>query len=90
MLLPSRTRVIIKEQDSYVCVMALLMMFDIILILTLMCNFWISVSDLLDYITPDADMKAREAQKRARAKVISLFLVLGFNILHPLMCQFCC
>ncbi|XP_048322607.2 protein REDUCED CHLOROPLAST COVERAGE 2 [Ziziphus jujuba] len=29
----------------------------------------LSVSDLLDYITPDADMKAREAQKRARAKV---------------------
>ncbi|KAL5547598.1 hypothetical protein UlMin_002829 [Ulmus minor] len=29
----------------------------------------LSVSDLLDYITPDADMKAREAQRRARAKV---------------------
>ncbi|KAJ6958164.1 protein TSS-like [Populus alba x Populus x berolinensis] len=29
----------------------------------------LSVSDLLDYITPDADMKAREAQKKARAKV---------------------
>ncbi|GMN61594.1 hypothetical protein TIFTF001_030683 [Ficus carica] len=29
----------------------------------------LSVSDLLDYITPDADMKAREAQKRARSKV---------------------
>lgn len=30
----------------------------------------ISVSDLLDYITPDAEMKAREAQrKQARAKV---------------------
>ncbi|KAJ8767706.1 hypothetical protein K2173_020646 [Erythroxylum novogranatense] len=28
----------------------------------------LSVSDLLDYITPDADMKAREAQKKARAK----------------------
>ncbi|CAK7338137.1 unnamed protein product [Dovyalis caffra] len=29
----------------------------------------LSVSDLLDYITPDAGMKAREAQKKARAKV---------------------
>ncbi|XP_052198927.1 protein REDUCED CHLOROPLAST COVERAGE 2 [Diospyros lotus] len=30
----------------------------------------LSVSDLLDYITPDADMKARDAQKKqARAKV---------------------
>lgn len=29
-----------------------------------------SVSDLLDYIAPDAEMKAREAQKKqARAKV---------------------
>ncbi|CAJ1975506.1 unnamed protein product [Sphenostylis stenocarpa] len=27
------------------------------------------VSDLLDYITPDADQKAREAQKKARAKL---------------------
>ncbi|CAL1415001.1 unnamed protein product [Linum trigynum] len=30
----------------------------------------LSVSDLLDYITPDADLKAREAQKKARAKLI--------------------
>ncbi|CAI0394281.1 unnamed protein product [Linum tenue] len=30
----------------------------------------LSVSDLLDYITPDADLKAREAQKKARAKQI--------------------
>ncbi|XP_038696013.1 protein TSS-like isoform X1 [Tripterygium wilfordii] len=30
----------------------------------------LSVSDLLDYITPDADMKAREAQKKARAKQV--------------------
>lgn len=31
---------------------------------------WISVSDLLDYITPDAEMKARDAQrKQARSKV---------------------
>ncbi|KAB1212001.1 Clustered mitochondria protein [Morella rubra] len=29
----------------------------------------LSVSDLLDYITPDADLKARDAQKKARAKV---------------------
>ncbi|GLT80465.1 hypothetical protein SLA2020_519030 [Shorea laevis] len=29
----------------------------------------LSVSDLLDYIAPDTDMKAREAQKKARAKV---------------------
>ncbi|KAJ4839776.1 hypothetical protein Tsubulata_026571 [Turnera subulata] len=29
----------------------------------------LSVSDLLDYITPNAHMKAREAQKKARAKV---------------------
>ncbi|CAL2226440.1 unnamed protein product [Prunus armeniaca] len=29
----------------------------------------LSVSDLLDYITPDSDMKAREAQRKARAKV---------------------
>lgn len=29
----------------------------------------LSVSDLLDYIAPDEDMKAREAQKKARAKV---------------------
>ncbi|MED6123393.1 hypothetical protein PIB30_048756 [Stylosanthes scabra] len=29
----------------------------------------LSVSDLLDYITPDADLKAREAQKKARAKL---------------------
>ncbi|GLT49592.1 hypothetical protein SLA2020_231400 [Shorea laevis] len=29
----------------------------------------LSVSDLLDYIAPDAEMKAREAQKKARAKV---------------------
>ncbi|KAJ0031429.1 hypothetical protein Pint_14324 [Pistacia integerrima] len=29
----------------------------------------LSVSDLLDYITPDADMKAREAQRKARTKV---------------------
>ncbi|KAK7281559.1 hypothetical protein RIF29_09661 [Crotalaria pallida] len=28
----------------------------------------LSVSDLLDYISPDADLKAREAQKKARAK----------------------
>jgi hypothetical protein len=34
---------------------------------------YISVSDLLDYITPDADLKAREAQKKARAKVINNF-----------------
>ncbi|CAI8587235.1 unnamed protein product [Vicia faba] len=29
----------------------------------------LSVSDLLDYITPEADLKAREAQKKARAKL---------------------
>ncbi|OIW19851.1 hypothetical protein TanjilG_27217 [Lupinus angustifolius] len=29
----------------------------------------LSVSDLLDYITPDADLKEREAQKKARAKL---------------------
>ncbi|KAK7327766.1 hypothetical protein VNO77_21857 [Canavalia gladiata] len=29
----------------------------------------LSVSDLLDYITPDADQKTREAQKKARAKL---------------------
>ncbi|RZC16714.1 Protein TSS [Glycine soja] len=29
----------------------------------------LSVSDLLDYITPDADQKVREAQKKARAKL---------------------
>ncbi|XP_010047052.2 protein TSS [Eucalyptus grandis] len=29
----------------------------------------LSVSDLLDFIAPDADMKARDAQKKARAKV---------------------
>ncbi|XP_065619767.1 protein REDUCED CHLOROPLAST COVERAGE 2 [Quercus suber] len=29
----------------------------------------LSVSDLLDYITPDADMRARDAQRKARAKV---------------------
>ncbi|XWS16955.1 hypothetical protein CRYUN_Cryun33cG0026200 [Craigia yunnanensis] len=29
----------------------------------------LSVSDLLDYITPDADMKARDAQKKARANI---------------------
>ncbi|CAN1223847.1 Protein REDUCED CHLOROPLAST COVERAGE 2 [Linum grandiflorum] len=29
----------------------------------------LSVSDLLDYITPEADLKAREAQKKARAKI---------------------
>ncbi|XWS27240.1 hypothetical protein CRYUN_Cryun26dG0097700 [Craigia yunnanensis] len=29
----------------------------------------LSVSDLLDYITPDTDMKARDAQKKARAKI---------------------
>ncbi|KAM7268027.1 hypothetical protein ACFE04_010193 [Oxalis oulophora] len=29
----------------------------------------LSVSDLLDYITPDADIKAREALKKARAKL---------------------
>ncbi|CAN1223851.1 Protein REDUCED CHLOROPLAST COVERAGE 2 [Linum grandiflorum] len=28
----------------------------------------LSVSDLLDYITPEADLKAREAQKKARAR----------------------
>lgn len=33
---------------------------------------WISVSDLLDYIAPDADMKTREAQKKqARAKLVN-------------------
>ncbi|KAJ9557794.1 hypothetical protein OSB04_012408 [Centaurea solstitialis] len=33
----------------------------------------LSVSDLLDYIAPDADMKAREAQKRqARAKMLKV------------------
>ncbi|KAI3715095.1 hypothetical protein L6452_22062 [Arctium lappa] len=33
----------------------------------------LSVSDLLDYIAPDADMKAREAQKKqARAKLLKL------------------
>ncbi|KAK1414035.1 hypothetical protein QVD17_29773 [Tagetes erecta] len=30
----------------------------------------LSVSDLLDYIAPDADMKAREAKKQARAKLL--------------------
>ncbi|XP_022731941.1 protein TSS [Durio zibethinus] len=29
----------------------------------------LSVSDLLDYIAPDTDMKARDAQKKARAKI---------------------
>ncbi|GAV77699.1 eIF3_p135 domain-containing protein/TPR_12 domain-containing protein [Cephalotus follicularis] len=29
----------------------------------------LSVSDLLDYIAPDTDMKAREAHKKARAKI---------------------
>ncbi|XP_010536965.1 PREDICTED: protein TSS [Tarenaya hassleriana] len=29
----------------------------------------LSVSDLLDYITPDSDVKARDAQRKARAKV---------------------
>ncbi|XVE94173.1 hypothetical protein REPUB_Repub01dG0259100 [Reevesia pubescens] len=29
----------------------------------------LSVSDLLDYIAPDTDMKARDAQKKARAKL---------------------
>ncbi|KAK8597975.1 hypothetical protein V6N13_095368 [Hibiscus sabdariffa] len=29
----------------------------------------LSVSDLLDYITPDSDMRARDAQKKARAKL---------------------
>ncbi|KAK8602023.1 hypothetical protein V6N12_051845 [Hibiscus sabdariffa] len=29
----------------------------------------LSVSDLLDYITPDSDMRARDAQKKARAKI---------------------
>lgn len=40
--------------------------------------FWVSVSDLLDYIAPDADMKAREAKKQARAKLVpfSLFYFL--------------
>lgn len=36
---------------------------------------YISVSDLLDYITPDADLKAREAQRKARAKVINDFIL---------------
>ncbi|XVF88106.1 hypothetical protein PTKIN_Ptkin19aG0023400 [Pterospermum kingtungense] len=31
----------------------------------------LSVSDLLDYIAPDTDMKARDAQKKARAKIKS-------------------
>lgn len=35
--------------------------------------FWLSVSDLLDFIAPDADMKARDAQKKARAKVRTTF-----------------
>lgn len=43
----------------------------------------ISVSDLLDYITPDADLKAREAQKKARAKVTELFL---FNLYLTILC----
>ncbi|KGN65188.1 protein TSS [Cucumis sativus] len=29
----------------------------------------LSVSDLLDYIAPDADLKARDAQRKARAKI---------------------
>ncbi|KAE8735453.1 hypothetical protein F3Y22_tig00000340pilonHSYRG00426 [Hibiscus syriacus] len=29
----------------------------------------LSVSDLLDYITPDSDMRARDSQKKARAKI---------------------
>ncbi|KAB2034621.1 hypothetical protein ES319_D04G098600v1 [Gossypium barbadense] len=29
----------------------------------------LSVSDLLDYITPDTDMRVRDAQKKARAKI---------------------
>ena len=29
-----------------------------------------SVSDLLDYITPETDLKARDAQRKARMKVI--------------------
>ncbi|GJV96448.1 protein TSS [Tanacetum coccineum] len=32
----------------------------------------LSVSDLLDYIAPDADTKARDAQKKARAKLLKL------------------
>lgn len=39
---------------------------------------YISVSDLLDYITPDADLKAREAQKKARAKVINTLFYPGY------------
>lgn len=40
---------------------------------------YISVSDLLDYITPEADLKAREAQKKARAKVINNFFNPGYS-----------
>lgn len=62
-----------------------------IVLLTTKCNIfssWVSVSDLLDYITPDADMKAREAQKKARAKVVNsctwiyshMLLLLAFSL----------
>lgn len=37
------------------------------------CGLFFSVSDLLDYINPDAELKAREIQKKqARAKVFFL------------------
>lgn len=42
---------------------------------------FISVSDLLDYITPDAEMKARDAQrKQARAKVCVFYCFLYFQL----------
>lgn len=44
------------------------------------------MSDLLDYITPDAEMKAREAQKKqARAKV-ELVILIMFLVSFVLAC----
>lgn len=44
------------------------------------------MSDLLDYITPDAEMKAREAQKKqARAKV-ELVILIMFPVSFVLSC----
>lgn len=44
------------------------------------------MSDLLDYITPEAEMKAREAQKKqARAKV-ELVIFIMFLVSSVLAC----
>lgn len=68
--------------------------YNLLALLSLICFTFvvleISVSDLLDYITPDAEMKAREAQrKQARAKVkTSIMSCLGYLLFFLMSINF--